>query len=464
MKIQTKLVWKELSKSASKSLNDIKEETASQLEELSLLYDPENTGIIGLSDLYLLLKDLFINSYYYKLSLDGHGKENLFEAEGSYKELMSKLDLMLFEDVGLSKKMYQKAKNVSIDFKMVWILIDAMLQTGILNIEVDRSPARQKTVKESMKDDFEARAQKLMVKIQKMQQEERSLEYAELEQVSNKSQPEGISFLIDSPTGKGDYLEAKQHQKGRYSKSQPPKKKEQNSKKKFVVPNEIAEQIENNKKKENASHEESQNNSLMRMESSRNLLSETNKSRLNALDRSDSHIGLVENQKAENRAAMGKNPSKFNFKEVIDSDVHPPKQPHPKDLLQSPKQSPSKPKQSSKINFMVLKQSENIWRKSLTEIFCFYNKLQKQTRGEYSFENFKEKMNYMSLGEWIKFCSDFELFLPKPKDLEKGFGTTETPAEYSRKILTQQFKKEAKGSLGINYQSFEVILDYWRKL
>ena len=64
--------------------------------------------------------------------------DNLFEAEGSYKELMSKLDVLMFEEVGLCKKMYQKAKNVSIEFSMFWMVVGALLQTDILKMSFEK--------------------------------------------------------------------------------------------------------------------------------------------------------------------------------------------------------------------------------------------------------------------------------------------------------------------------------------
>ncbi len=106
-----------------------------------------------------------------------------------------------------------------------------------------------------------------------------------------------------------------------------------------------------------------------------------------------------------------------------------------------------------KSDSQALLQMEKVWKKALAEIFMFYNKLQKQTKGEYSFENFKEKMNYMSLGEWIKFCNDFGLN-PKPQKI--GFSLFEPPQDNGRTVLSNLFKKESKGSLGISYFSFEV--------
>ena len=107
----------------------------------------------------------------------------------------------------------------------------------------------------------------------------------------------------------------------------------------------------------------------------------------------------------------------------------------------------------------MLRDCESTWMKALAEIFCFYNKLQKQTKGEYSFENFKEKMNHMSLGEWVKFCTDFGLSVPKPTVLGLG-NLAESKNEHNRKVLTQLFKREAKGSLGINLTSFQVCCIY----
>ena len=132
-KHQSELSWTHMEENHSHSLTLMKSAVEAELVELFLLYDPESTGQLGLSDFYLLLKDLFINHRSLILYMT-KPEDNLFEVEGSYKVLMSKLDLLLFDEIGLSKRMYQKAKNVAIDLQMFWMIVDALLHTGILKI------------------------------------------------------------------------------------------------------------------------------------------------------------------------------------------------------------------------------------------------------------------------------------------------------------------------------------------
>lgn len=132
-----KLKWNPLGRKEINVLSELRKSTVHDLKELLVLYDPEATGLIGLSDFYLLLKDIFINHKDLLLYMNSPS-DNIFEAEGSYKELMSKLDELMFEEIGLCKKMYQKAKNVSIEFSMFWMIIGALLQTGILKISFDK--------------------------------------------------------------------------------------------------------------------------------------------------------------------------------------------------------------------------------------------------------------------------------------------------------------------------------------
>lgn len=130
-------MWKPLERREVDALNGLQTVTSEELSEFLVLYDPEATGVIGLSDFYLLLKDLFINHKELLLYMNTPS-ENIFETEGSYKELMSKLDALMFEEIGLCKKMYQKSKNVSIEFSMLWTIVGALLQTGILKLSFDK--------------------------------------------------------------------------------------------------------------------------------------------------------------------------------------------------------------------------------------------------------------------------------------------------------------------------------------
>lgn len=462
-----KLKWNPLEKKQIEALDELKKASIHEFEDLLILYDPESTGLIGLSDFYLLLKDLFINHKEVLLYMNDPS-ENLFEAEGSYKELMSKLDTLVFEEVGLCKKMYQKAKNVSIEFAMFWMIIGALLQTGILKMAFDKKSRVGASYQTSMAspaedESFEERARKLIKRLEaKMGDEDNNAQEQSMEEETNRSQPE----LGENLSSHRAILIPDTKSYGRSSKSQPP-----NSQKKFKLPTEIMEQLEKNKSKEQL------NNSVSRADSSKNIF----KSDLNnSLVRQDSnsqhgkqdsmHKIVRQNtskrnmvledlapyipKKTESNFLPQPNkdsnmeciPEKSERRNSLSHDVRD----KSKDEKKNAKCKDKSASPQSKLNSILLKHSEAIWKKALSEIFCFYNKLQKQTKGEYSFENFKEKMNHMSLGEWMKFCNDFELQVIKPK-LE-----VDSQKEYNRKFLTNLYKKESKGSLGINFNGFQV--------
>lgn len=420
-----KLQWQPLDKKQIDALNDLKEKTSKELEGLLVLYDPEATGLIGLSDFYLLLKECFINNKEILLYMN-KPTENIFEEEGSYKELMRKLDALMFEEIALCKKMYQKAKNVSIEFSMFWMIVGALLQTGILKMSFDkrkivRLAYKAPPVKFADDDEsFEERAKKLIKRIETQIANDNE----SLEEKSNQSQPD--------LENNRNVLEHNRSM-ARSSQSQPPQ-----SKKILKLPTAITEQLEKNKSKERL------DNSLSRADSNINFIDNARENSSNKLKRQDtSKRNLILEE------VLGPTPPKRSENSFLTNMQCIPESVERQDShdIKDLKKQLNNP---SKINTILLKNSECIWKRALAEIFCFYNKLQKQNKAEYSFENFKEKMNHMSLGEWMKFCNDFELSVEKP------ITEIDSQKEFNRKYLTALFKKEAKGTLGINYPSFEV--------
>ena len=53
--------------------------------------------------------------------------------------------------------------------------------------------------------------------------------------------------------------------------------------------------------------------------------------------------------------------------------------------------------------------TEAVWRKALREVFHFYCKQQKIARKDQTFENYQSELTSMNIGEWLRFCKDFEL-------------------------------------------------------
>lgn len=60
----------------------------------------------------------------------------------------------------------------------------------------------------------------------------------------------------------------------------------------------------------------------------------------------------------------------------------------------------------------VIKKEESRLKK-LREIFEFYSKQQKNAKKDQTFEYYNKELASMSVGEWIKFCKDFQLYSKK---------------------------------------------------
>lgn len=55
-----------------------------------------------------------------------------------------------------------------------------------------------------------------------------------------------------------------------------------------------------------------------------------------------------------------------------------------------------------------LREMQGNWKKALKEIFLFYSKQQKVAKKS-TFDSYKDDLQNMSVGEWLKFCKDFNL-------------------------------------------------------
>ena len=342
-----------------------------ELDELFMLYDPEQTNRIGMNDYFLFLKDIFLNKPQFILYTTNK-EESIFDQENSYKEVNKLLERLLFDVVRLNKKMFIKSKNVSFTKELFWHIFEVILDHKLLSVARNSAEA-------PAQNQFEEEAKKMVLKIEKLQEKER--EEAELR--SKKSQTElGVS---ERP------LQSETELDQRNSRSNPPSFRGEKT-------------IES------------------RVAGTHDLSEGSNQQRSKTITADKSKIKITVSEAIQNTEKSSNQP-KTKSSSMLEED-------------------------------QILRQTESIWKKALGEIFSFYNKLQKATRGENSFEGFKEKMNCMSLGEWIKFCHDFSLTPPKlekydPKDAQ-------SQSESARQILSNLFKKESKGSLGINYISFEV--------
>lgn len=354
-------------------IDRLKVDSEENLEELFMLYDPEQIGTIGMNDFFLFLKDLFISQPNILLYTT-NSEESIFEAENSYKAMSRGFDNLLFDFVQLNRKMYIKSKNASFKKDMFWIILEALFSTKILNFkfkEVNHSQDQEG------EERFESQAKKMLEKIEKLQEEEKRLESEGVNQEEPEKKP---PIRSASPNrGKGN---------------------------------------ENNLQVPGVTITPPQTNNGKSL--------------------------FLEVPRFNTRKSLGEASSSLNINQTLNS------------LSEYPQKLNSQEETESITDDRILKKTEKIWKKSLQEIFSFYNKLQNHGKGDQSFEGFKEKSGYMTLGEWVKFCSDFNLAPPKQERLE--FVKGENQYENSRQILTNMFKKEAKGGLGINYFSFEVLL------
>lgn len=79
---------------------------------------------------------------------------------------------------------------------------------------------------------------------------------------------------------------------------------------------------------------------------------------------------------------------------------------HTIQFLQSQIDKLEKPEEKATNKFREL---EGNWRKALKELFLFYSKQQKIAKINKTFDNYKDDLQNMSVGEWLKFCKDFNL-------------------------------------------------------
>jgi hypothetical protein len=113
-----------------------------------------------------------------------------------------------------------------------------------------------------------------------------------------------------------------------------------------------------------------------------------------------------------------------------------------------------------------LMEMQGNWKKALRELFLFYSKQQKVAKKS-TFDSYKDDLQNMSVGEWLKFCKDFNLnpqhwdlrnFDPKSKEavLRLTKEMNNVVGKLIIKGLANIYKLEAMGGLGISYESFEV--------
>lgn len=392
--------------------------------------DPEKTGCFSSGDLYLILKDMYLDEKEVVLMLDS-SNNSLFMEDNSYLELLSKLNWLYFHVVHLDKNLYKRPKNVLISKDIFFDIIYGLTCCGVLKL----MPVKKKGKTANPEDSQEQHDSAIHGTSESSlggivanalggnPARNRMRDSDSSEPSSSKHESKGNSSLVKQSMKSKDasiFQEPPQHQAESKHTLQ-------------IAPQQPSGTVQLHSKQQSLGLKQSSQASHDQNQSLKPMLERQHSTPKN-LQKSNSFAQDVNGspqQKQIHKLLVGRQQSPRP--QFIDVDVHAP---------------------------MFLKKYEPIWKKSLSEIFHFYQRLQKQTKPlERSFDNAKEKWNSMSSGEWLKFCNDFDLkFNPKPISKSRANSPSyELVHDSNRQLLSSLFNKESKGSLGINYAGFEVI-------
>lgn len=364
--------------------------------------------------------------------MQGSSNSSLFTEENSYMELLSKLNWLYFHTVHLDKSLYKRSKNVLISKHIFFDIIYGLVCCGVLKLMPVKKKIKDANVEDSQDHPDSAvhgTSESSLGGIvanalggNAGRNRAKDSDSSEPSPSSSKNNTNKNSSLVKQSMKSKDpsiFQEPARPQAGsketlKNGSNQPSGKVELQSRQHSL----------GIKQTSKATHEQNQNPSPML---------ERQQSTPKNLQKSGSFAQVdasPQQQKQINKLLAGRKQSPRP--QFIDVDVHAP---------------------------MFLRKTEPVWKKALSEIFHFYQRLQKQTKPiERSFDNAKEKWNSMSLGEWLKFCGDYDLKLnPKPKSTSRANSPSyEMMQDTNRQHLSSLFNKECKGSLGITYAGFEV--------
>lgn len=443
-----KVDWKSPSAEVRKFIEE-QNETKHDALELQLEYkDPEKTGRFSSGDLYLVLKDLYLDEKEIVIML-GSNDNSLFTEDQSYMGLMTKLNWLYFHVLHLNKNLYKRAKNVCISKDIFFDIIYALVCCGVLRILKPKAKQQRGGVDDSHDQQDSA----------VLGTSESSLGGAFANAIggkvrANKNKQSESSEQTPSSSKKRSQEQSSKDENHQSMRSKDPSLLAE-KKPHELSPQGSRNQVPNSHPTSKKQPEPSQQE---RESSQHNRINRKNEARSHS--KSSTYL--------DPRAVPEHNSKQF-LEQLAEPEVY--KRP---DLKSA--QKLLKPRQTNQTTFididvhapLFLKKHEPIWKKSLSEVFHFYSRLQKQTKPlERSFENSKEKWNNMCCGEWLKFCLDFELRVAAKKDGKPS--ATNVPVnqlagmDSNRMLLASLFNKEAKGSLGINYSGFEVNSAHHRK-
>jgi hypothetical protein len=146
--------------------------------ELTALYDPAGSDRFGMSDYFLLLKDLFLNEKKYHISL-GQDSSSVFEEENSYKRFNKVLETLLFKVLGMNSEMYRNAKDFLFDKDTFWMILHVLVGKKLMFVK-----AVDNRIDKGTEADFDEEAKRMVRKIEELQNDERRL----MEPIASNSQ------------------------------------------------------------------------------------------------------------------------------------------------------------------------------------------------------------------------------------------------------------------------------------
>lgn len=105
-------------------------------DHLVRVYDPERSGKLAMNDFYLMMKDLFINERDLMIAFPPANQEtpkSLFEIAFSYRSINRAIEKAMFEEVGLSRRLYEsKCKNMYFTTDLFWPILFLLNELGFL--------------------------------------------------------------------------------------------------------------------------------------------------------------------------------------------------------------------------------------------------------------------------------------------------------------------------------------------
>ena len=148
---------------------EIKFDADQEFSDLTALHDPTGSDRFGMSDYFLLLKDLFLDKKNYHISLS-QDTCSVFEEENSYKRFNKVLETLLFDVVCMNRDMYRNVKDFQFDKDTFWMILHVLVGKKLLFVK-----AVEELIDTGTKAGFDEEAKRMVRKIEELQNDERRL-------------------------------------------------------------------------------------------------------------------------------------------------------------------------------------------------------------------------------------------------------------------------------------------------